>query len=304
MTLIVGISTRDTVLIAWDMRLSWNGVLRQEEFVKAAFFEASDARILYAYTGIAEWKTAKSSFNTVGWLSGAIYDCVKPLRSFEDVLGKLRDSAEAEFKSHPVLKALRPEDTRLSILFLGYVYSQTGKSFPVTATLSNFQNRSTGASYEAAQSKFFLHISTGLEVVTNPSLFLGAVNAVSQHRRNELNKMIAEGKPLEALKGKAQQIIEEAGTSSAAANSVGPNMMFATLQSDRKIPPATYHHSATGGDKIPLMGMTIPGAGIAIAKIELHVAEKFTGKQPPNAPCACGSGKKYKRCHGRPRHGK
>lgn len=299
MTLIIGISTRDSAFIASDMRLSWDGIVRDDDSVKIGFFELPDARFQYAYTGIAEWTISGSSFNTVGWLSGRIHDCISTSPKLEDFFRELQKRADDDFSSNPVLNSLPSKDKRLSVLFLGHVYSGSGKPFSVRATLSNFEDGVTERGFSEAQDRFFLHISHEFTIQAKPSLFLGTTNAVPQHRKLELDKMIVEAKPLAALEGKAQQIIEEASNNPVAKNSVGKNMMFATLPSDRARAPHTYNRSANGGDKIHLGGMI--NAEFAIARIELQLAEKFPGKLSPNAPCSCGSGRKYKRCHGRPR---
>lgn len=297
MTLIIGISTRESAFIASDMRLSWDGTIRDDDSVKIGFFELPDARLQYAYTGIAQWTVGDLSFATVGWLSGRIHDCMQTSPELERFLEELQKRANEDFSSDPVLKSLRPEDKRLSVLFLGYVYSSSGNSFSVRATLSNFEDGATGRRFPAAQDRFFLQISHEFAIRVTPSLLLGTTNAVPQNRKLELDRMIAESKPLTALQGKAQQIIEEASDNSLAKNSVGKNMMFSELSSNRERPPHTYNRSATGGDRIHLGGMIT--SEFAIPKIELVLTESFPGKPSPNTRCPCGSGKKYKRCHGR-----
>nr|WP_246281750.1 SEC-C metal-binding domain-containing protein [Fodinicola acaciae] len=42
-----------------------------------------------------------------------------------------------------------------------------------------------------------------------------------------------------------------------------------------------------------------PRSTVASGGKQVAPGQKVTGKQTPrNAPCPCGSGKKYKRCHG------
>jgi preprotein translocase subunit SecA len=42
-----------------------------------------------------------------------------------------------------------------------------------------------------------------------------------------------------------------------------------------------------------------PGAGAPAARSAAVTQPDNWGKVPRNAPCPCGSGKKYKHCHGR-----
>ncbi|HEU4480999.1 MAG TPA: preprotein translocase subunit SecA, partial [Actinomycetota bacterium] len=60
--------------------------------------------------------------------------------------------------------------------------------------------------------------------------------------------------------------------------------------------------------QIPMAQMTAPppeNGGAPGAEVErddegIHVTQAVSDKIPRNAPCPCGSGKKYKQCHGRP----
>jgi preprotein translocase subunit SecA len=54
--------------------------------------------------------------------------------------------------------------------------------------------------------------------------------------------------------------------------------------------------------QIPLAGVPAPGDALEdeLAEEEVVVEQAVSTKVPRNAPCPCGSGKKYKQCHGRP----
>ncbi len=92
MTLIIGACTREAALIVSDMRLSWNGQVRHDETVKAGYFRTTDARVIFAYTGLAEWKVndPAKSFNTLAWLTRAIFECLGPSKSIGNVLAERR----------------------------------------------------------------------------------------------------------------------------------------------------------------------------------------------------------------------
>jgi hypothetical protein len=251
---------------------------------------------------LAEWKTNDpgTSFNTLAWLTGAIFDCLGPSKSISDVLGELRERASATFRSHPALTALTPQQHRLSIVFLGYKHGVHEKeALPIAAVLSNFQDMASGVDYTSAQQEFFLHISPCVGDSAQPLSLLGATTAVSASRKAEIIAMIEEDKPLNALEGKAIQIVEEASDSPRAVNSVGPNVMVATLRSASHMPPHSVYRSATGGNKIHLLAMIDKSSGLAISAIRLNTVGSFTGKPRRNSLCSCGSGQKYKHCHGR-----
>jgi preprotein translocase subunit SecA len=65
----------------------------------------------------------------------------------------------------------------------------------------------------------------------------------------------------------------------------------------RRRPPSQMRQERR---QIP-MTMSSPGGGEEEAPAEEPVFEQAKSeKVPRNAPCPCGSGKKYKHCHGRP----
>jgi hypothetical protein len=252
--------------------------------------------MLFAYTGMASWQ----QFETLSWLSTVIFDVALPWRSCRRVLAALRKRASKDFASDPILRAIPREHARLSVLFCGYrasIMDGRLEHEPFAAVLSNFQDLRTGVIHPARQDEFALFYS-GRE--DERCTILGAAAGVSAADRGDLHQMAVDGRPVAAMRGKAKHIIDEASQDWRSANTVGPNMMFATLTSDRRVPPQVVHHSATGGDQVHLIGMVSREAGLAIAKIRLQTLEPFPATPRPNNPCPCGSGKKYKRCHGRP----
>jgi preprotein translocase subunit SecA len=56
--------------------------------------------------------------------------------------------------------------------------------------------------------------------------------------------------------------------------------------------------------QIPMAQMSAPETGSPDVAPdepeELQIEQAVSDKIPRNAPCPCGSGKKYKQCHGRP----
>jgi preprotein translocase subunit SecA len=70
-----------------------------------------------------------------------------------------------------------------------------------------------------------------------------------------------------------------------------------TRQERRQIPMAAMQQAAPVGDTDEFDdGADLPAEGQQVAAVEQARSEKV----PRNAPCPCGSGKKYKLCHGRP----
>ena len=52
--------------------------------------------------------------------------------------------------------------------------------------------------------------------------------------------------------------------------------------------------------QIPMAGMQAPAEAATPPEPEADIGQAVSSKVPRNAPCPCGSGKKFKQCHGRP----
>ncbi|CAN5498401.1 hypothetical protein BH18ACT16_BH18ACT16_12770 [soil metagenome] len=49
-----------------------------------------------------------------------------------------------------------------------------------------------------------------------------------------------------------------------------------------------------------MAGMHAPAEAATPPDAEADIGQAVSSKVPRNAPCPCGSGKKFKQCHGRP----
>ncbi|MEP6761575.1 MAG: SEC-C metal-binding domain-containing protein, partial [Sporichthyaceae bacterium] len=91
------------------------------------------------------------------------------------------------------------------------------------------------------------------------------------------------------------QVDDDAEGSAPGAEASGerhPDVVAKGLDAPRR--PARLQYSAPSID-----GDTGDAGGVATA---VDVEESEYGDVPRNAPCPCGSGKKFKRCHGDPRN--
>jgi len=58
------------------------------------------------------------------------------------------------------------------------------------------------------------------------------------------------------------------------------------------------HETALGADAIAAAGGLATGTAVASAPVQRQVVKDESRNIGRNDPCWCGSGKKYKRCHG------
>jgi preprotein translocase subunit SecA len=81
----------------------------------------------------------------------------------------------------------------------------------------------------------------------------------------------------------------------------GPSQPAHVREERRQIPMANMTATGSTGVDPAEASATVDTAAVAAeagggVKLEQRVSDKV----PRNAPCPCGSGKKYKQCHGRP----
>jgi hypothetical protein len=164
MTLIIATFAPEGVVFTSDMRLSWNGQLRDDERIKLGFYKHFNARLLFGYTGLAEWSTGNdaTSFNTFHWLSGELHDASIQNHTLDQAMERLRARFSEVFKTHPILSTIQPSHKALTIHFKGFEHFTVFNrpvSFPVSIVLSNTYDMSGGGRrYSEAQVEFFLSI--------------------------------------------------------------------------------------------------------------------------------------------------
>ncbi len=284
------------------MRLSWTGNVKDDEAVKATALYTHDSRMLFAYTGVAEWTDGNNTFNTQRFLCEALQKCNSGNRSIRSILEEMRERLTYAFKHDPALITCPLASRKLTISFVGYTYTRIlmfVKVTPNIAVLSNFQDKANNATFNTSQDEFFLDLQAYSPENASSLSFFGAESAVAPERKAELDSMISEGRPEIAIREKVISMITQASDDFRARNSVGQNVMVATLQSNAQIPPASYFYSATGGSRIHLLAHVSQPAGLSIMGMSLNVAENFAPKPHRNSKCSCGSGVKFRKCHGR-----
>jgi hypothetical protein len=121
-----------------------------------------------------------------------------------------------------------------------------------------------------------------------------------------LRKLLLEHRPQEAIIGKAVELIREMADRPAAQNTIGKQI--STIVVPRNITQSAksgyYSNVTTHKVAIPDLVSVLPGEPFAVANISVETVSENTRpmvvpKVGRNHPCPCGSGVKYKRCHGR-----
>jgi SEC-C motif len=227
---------------------------------------------------------------------------------------------DAKFASLP--SSVPDAAKRTAVLFAGYTYDPTAGVEIFVRSVANY--RRGGASTHAFRvdtfpdSERYNYISA-----------VGAAHALAESDREELGKLINAAKPPQAVVGKAVEVVRTAARSSAAQDVIGGQLMSLVVPAPQSQPLVGAYHTESLSDTIFFPGsVTVDarGEGLAVmqpsftsgALTEQQIRDNYqrglsglprdtTQRFRPiaipkvgrNRPCPCGSGQKYKRCHGR-----
>lgn len=117
--------------------------------------------------------------------------------------------------------------------------------------------------------------------------------------------------PARAVVERALNIFTTAAGRRSAGGSVGPRISTVVVPANLEQPFEARYYSDVNASVVYLPDQVIirsaePAIGILAPKLEQHGPPGHPGaivvpRRPRNAPCPCGSGRKYKRCHGESR---
>lgn len=307
MTLILSMLNRRQSVVVSDRRLSYGGVLREDESNKAVTFGCDDARLAFAFTGLA----TAGTFRTNRWLLDALLESAKPDYLAIPTITRLAKRATEQFQSLLWVKAA---DRSLSVVCAGYVYDIAGPR-GLLAVVSNFE-KLDGSPLEKPYGDFVVDWKLAKDDSDSEvwaTAVFGMSKAVSDSDANALIGLLREDKPAKAIVGKAVEVIRRAADSPRGRKKIGKQCSSVVLPSDPRQDAQSEYHSMTpstvayhvshvhatrdhgaweirGGESRVLHGdVPLPIAGPKLRR---------------NQPCWCGvltpDGRriKYKKCHG------
>jgi hypothetical protein len=303
MTLILGLINRAHTVLVSDRRLTCDGVLVEEESNKAATLVCRDARVAFAFTGLAR----QGGFRTDRWLLEALSSSASPDFLMEPIIARFCERATRDLASVTVRN---PADKRLSIAMAGYVYDQAVPRCYYWL-ISNFEKLGSPPQREPGNS---FEVSSYCEPRSGDqdcyTLFIAGTDVVSDDAVASMWMLLKEERPASALVGKAIEVLRATADSPKSRDRIGKQCTSIVLPSDpSKAAEVEYHtatatHTVHGVSHIEARGGEFGVYVIADPEIESRNASGAPGllaipKVGRNQPCPCGSGKKYKRCHGR-----
>jgi hypothetical protein len=310
MTLILSLANRDHVIQLCDRRLTTNGRVCDEESEKSGAIVTDNARLLFGFTGLARALGVEMQH----WILDALFECAAPDSTANNTLApgtllvRLRDKATKEFRELPPLRRLTARDKCMTVLFTGYVYSRDPPAL-VRAVLSNFYDPASGHHNVFAADEFALY--TEQEQMNprpdNPVIVdcVGIRDAVGPPEvRVCVDLLLARKNPKEIV-GKATQLMRRMADKPVSGGAVGKQITWLRLPAALDQPVESGYDTNVPSDASYMPSMIVltrSGRSVvyqaAFEKVGPDTTPLFVQRVPRNSPCPCGSGQRYKRCHG------
>ncbi len=304
MTLILTLGNIDQIVQVSDRRLVSGGSLVEDESNKAGVFNCQNARLAFGYTGLAKY----GRFDTLFWLAENLASLGPPDFQAGCILERLKSKATQDFNNRHDLAALLPQYKRLSVIFSGYLYNYSPPRMEY-AVLTNYQDCVKERDASEARDSFELtFINEKTPRPENP-VFIRAIGAWSAMREGDLTALttlLTQRKPARAIVHKAAEVVRNIADRPQADGKIGKQLSTIVLPRDRDAIPIAEYHTAVPKTIMyyPAVVKSLPDVQIAVVNPEYEISNE-TGALPTvfpkvgrNKPCPCGSGKKYKKCHG------
>ena len=263
-----------------------------------------DGRALVTFTGLAQY----GSFDTRHWLIESIADERRRTKRVTYAIGGLAERLDEQVRR---LRIPRADDRRLTVAVGAYLYPEPVTGGPHALAyfwqFSNFEpRRFDDVHYEDVGD--FLVESTGFTIrnrapgTVRVGVYLSGFHQLfRQEELASLRKLLFERRPADALIGKAVEAMRRVADDPRSEGKVGRDYTSATMPLDPDVPMVVDYHVGQ-----PSTTAYLPSNVNLVTGTVLHEPMVDVGVGPPTrvpktgrkAPCPCGSGLKYKRCHG------
>lgn len=306
MTLILALGNREQVIQVSDRRVTVNCKLQDDESNKCGVINCKGGRLAYGFTGLAK----VSGFETRKWLLDALLDSGPPDYSALGITNRLTDRATRDFQNTPEIRALHPGQKRLSILISGYLYYRTPPNLVYALVTNYVELNGVGSTdawdhfkchYWSERSPFQENITLVQRVGFWPAMKDSDVAVLRDFLERKL--------PVEAILGKALEVIRVAADRPEAMGTIGKQLTSIVLPSNSSLRWTGTYHSEELAPKVYLPDAIVLESDqrrkymrdVFIESINPNTSllPMGTSKISKNSPCPCGSGKKFRKCHGR-----
>jgi SEC-C motif len=300
-TLVIVLANNDQAIILADRRI---GVARHpvnEEYNKLSVFVCKNARVGVGFTGVARTPTG---FNTAQLLLEALMEAARPRQLLQPTIERLSAIATRD------IGAL-PGENPLTIVLAGYIYSDA-PPLGCLYWISNFEGLGARR-YGPVRPAFESYVVT--QDRPNPELFwlmqvYGSTDALKNRASQEdgaaVRRLLVERRPARAIRDKALATLNRVGAPSGELGRIGRQCGSIVVPSALSEPMMTDYLSdvnrweVESPSQVVMVGADTDGAVMDLsARVDDQAPPLAVRKVPRNHPCPCGSGTKYKQCHGR-----
>jgi hypothetical protein len=312
-TLVMVLANNDQAIMLADRRISQereitlpDGRTRKtrhpvsEEYNKLAAFVCKNARVGVGFTGVA---TTPTGFNSARWLLEALMEAARPSPFLQPTVERLREIATRD------IGALEGEN-QLTVVLAGYIHSDA-PPLGCLCCISNFEGpdgmrypvRPAFESYVITQDRpspepfHLMRVYGSTDVLKN---------RVSQEDGAVVGRLLEQRRSARAIRDKALEALNRVGAPGGEMGAIGRQRGSMVVPSELSKPIMTDYLSDENRwevefpSQVIMVGADTDGAVIGLSmRTENRALPLTVRKVPRNYPCPCGSGIKYKRCHGR-----
>ncbi len=302
MTLLIAIGSSNYVVMLADRKIIDPSGYRVDSTTKLFSMETRDARIIGAWTGLA---SDGKGFELRPWLLGTLAKSAAPEHSLGPMLSRFRDAATETFAA----MTLSPRLKKLAIILGGLVFEDPPR--PYVFRVTNYD-----ADEPDAEPKDEFHVEYWREArpVTKPPALVIPAGYASEITREDIEPIarLAQSDPNpRAAVERGAHLIRTAARSDKGKRYISEDCQSLTLYSDPSREGEADIHSLAPVTMIPLPDhLEARGGEFGVVEywggevgLQTKAGQPVLVKGPKprrNDRCPCGSGLKYKRCHGRP----
>jgi len=223
---------------------------------------------------------------------------------------RFRERATRDFAR---IRVKRPSDKRLSVVLAGYCYDDTPPRC-YCWLVSNFEGIDGQPPPREEPSDEFSAQSCRDKRPTaeefNLLLAVGVDRAVSESDFKSLQTLLRENRPAQALVGRGVEVLRAAAESARSSQLIGKQCTSIVLPSNPDEDAIGEYHTAKVAHRRYFPSFITArgdGSGVHVIRDPEFEARDANNQPLPlsvpkvgrNHPCPCGSGLKYKECHGR-----
>lgn len=303
MSLVVLLGNSNQIILIGDRRITVGPTPLSEEYNKVGVLSRTGLplRLGFGLAGVA----AVGNLNVRRLVLEKISESFRVpgqanVRPVEQLCRRLDES----FRDSGLLRGMSRADKRLSVILAGYDYREDPPRLSYVF-VSNFQNMESGDDQPIAGG--FTHFSfrekRPCAVPISAVQRIGMWPALEEEDVRVLRRMLEETHSTRSIIACAAGIIRRAADRAAAHGLVGKQISWAVVPRDPTASPEFGYDSEVTVTRVPVGTAILDGwiiDGGFIGPSNGSAKPMSFGRVRKNAPCPCGSGRRFRRCHGSP----